>query len=99
MPELQVLHDKYAARGFAVLGVSIDEGGPEKVQKLVKSKKFTYPMALDSEQEPTWEKFRVKAIPAAFLVDAQGQVVAQWSGKPVDVREVEEKLATLLGSD
>jgi hypothetical protein len=28
------------------------EGGPQKVQKLVDSKKFTYPMALDSAKEP-----------------------------------------------
>ena len=97
MPELQALHDKYARRGFTVLGVSIDEGGPGKVKKLVASKKFTYPMALDSEKAPAWERFHVKAIPAAFLVDQQGRVIAQWTGAPANARELEEKLVSLLG--
>ena len=66
MPELQALHDKYAARGFRVVGISIDEGGASKVKKYVKSKKLTYPIAVDSEKSPAWEAFRVKAVPAAF---------------------------------
>ena len=98
MPELQALHDKYAERGFTVLGVSIDEGGPQKVQKLVDSKKFTYPMALDSAQEPTWERFHVQAIPAAFLVDRDGRIVAQWTGIPAGAHEVEAKVEELLGT-
>ncbi len=96
MPELEVLHQKYAGRGFSVLGVSIDEDGAEKVRKFIAAKKFTYPIGIDSAAESTWERFHIKAIPAAFLVDQQGQVVAQWTGTPVDIREVEAKLGALL---
>jgi peroxiredoxin/YHS domain-containing protein len=98
MPEMQALHDKYAARGFTVLGVSIDTGGPAKVQKFVTSKKFTYPMALDTDQTPTWERFQVKAIPAAFLVDRDGRIVAQWTGIPAESRELEAKIEALLAA-
>lgn len=96
MPELQALHDKYAGQGFSVIGVSIDEGDPEKVKKFVASKKITYPIAIDSDKEPAWDRYRVKAIPAAFLVDQEGRIVAQWTGVPADVKEVEEKLSSLL---
>ena len=78
MPELQSLHEKYRARGFSVVGVSIDEGkdAARKVKKFVDAKKITYPIVIDSEKSPTWERFRVKAVPAAFLVDQEGRIVA-----------------------
>lgn len=99
MPELQALHTKYALRGFTVVGVSIDEGDRSKVKKYVTSKRFTYPIAVDTEKDPAWESYRVKAIPAAFLLDRQGRIVAQWTGAPANMREVEKHLETLLKTD
>jgi thiol-disulfide isomerase/thioredoxin len=96
MPELQKLHDKYQARGFLVLGVSIDEDGEEKVKRFVAAKRITYPIALDSEDDPTWDAFKVTALPASFLVDGQGRIVARWTGT-ADLAEVEAKLQTILG--
>jgi len=99
MPELQSLHKKYADRGLSVVGISIDEGGPAKVRKFVESKKFTYPIAVDSDKAPAWDAFRVKAVPAAFLLDRDGRVVAQWTGAPADASELERKLEELLRVD
>jgi peroxiredoxin/YHS domain-containing protein len=99
MPELQVMHEKYADRGFSVVGISIDEGGMDKVRKFVSSKKLTYPIALDSEKDPAWESFRVKVVPAAFLIDREGRIVAQWTGAPADRGELEKALEELLRVD
>ena len=99
MPELQALHDKYADRGFSVVGVSIDESGPAKVKKFVSSKKFTYPIAMDSGKNPAWDAFRVKAVPAAYLIDREGNIVAQWTGAPANGKELEEKVEALLTSN
>ena len=103
MPELQALHAKYAERGFAVVGVSIDEGGPAKagakVKKFVAAKKFTYPMAVDKDQGAAWEAFQVKAVPAAFLLDREGKLVAAWTGTSVPAKELEAKLEGLLAAD
>lgn len=98
MPELQALHDTYRSRGFSVVGISIDEGkdAARKVKKFVDAKKITYPVGIDREKSPAWERFRVKAVPAAFLVDQEGRIVAQWTGSAADVRELEEKLGALL---
>lgn len=94
MPDLQKLHDRYAGRGFAVVGVSIDEGGAKDVQPfLARRKQLTYPMLLD--QNGVWEKWGVRAIPAMFLVDRDGRIVRQWTGK-VDKKEVERAVAALL---
>lgn len=99
MPELQALHDKYKDRGFTVVGISIDEDGPAKVKKYVRAKKITYPIAMDSEKDPAWESFKVKAVPAAFLIDRQGQLVAQWTGSAAPRAELEKALEKLLAVD
>lgn len=99
MPELQALHEKYASRGFAVVGVSIDEGGDAKVRKFVAGKKLTYPIALAAGSPAAWEAFRVKAVPAAYLLDREGRIVAQWLGAPADAKEVESRLESMLKVD
>jgi hypothetical protein len=43
--------------------------------------------------------YRVKAVPAAFLVDRDGKIVAQWTGRTVDAAELEARLADLLKVD
>jgi peroxiredoxin len=97
MPELQALHVKYAPRGFTVVGVSIDENADAKVRKFVEKKRITYPIAIDSKQSPVWEKYRVKGVPAAFLIDREGRIVAQWTGVAPKASEIEEELVALLG--
>ena len=97
MPELQALHARFAGRGFTVVGVSIDEAkDARKVKKFVAAKGITYPVALDGAQASAWERFRVKAVPAAFLVDRDGRIVAQWTGTSTDAAALERMLETML---
>lgn len=98
MPELQALHEKYRNQGFMVAGISTDEGGEAKVKKFVASKKYTYPIALDAAKNPAWEAFGVRAIPAAFLLDREGRIVAQWTG-PLPVAEVEERIRAMTAAN
>jgi thiol-disulfide isomerase/thioredoxin len=93
MPELQKLHDKYSSKGFSVVGVSIDEKGARDVEPFLAKRKFTYPMLLD--QAGNWQKWGVRAIPALFLLDKNGQIVRQWTGK-ADKKEVERAVAELV---
>ena len=95
MPELQKLHDTYSKDGFTVLGLSIDEGGPAKVKKFMAAKKYSYPIALDSEKTPTWEAYGVKGVPSAYLVDREGKIVAEWRGV-VDPTQIEAAVKNLL---
>lgn len=95
MPELQKLHQRHAAKGFSVVGISIDEEH-DKAKQFAAKKKLGYPVYLDATETPAWSTFHVRAIPAVFLVDAQGRIVQQWLGK-VDMKEVEQAVAKLVG--
>lgn len=87
MPDMQKLQEKYAAKDFTVVGISIDDEGIKKVSPfLAKSKvKFTYPILLDSGE--TWKQWGVKSVPSVMLVK-DGQILKHWSGK-IDVKEIE----------
>jgi peroxiredoxin/YHS domain-containing protein len=93
MPDVEKLHVKYAPKGFMALGVSIDEDGIRKVKPFLDKRKFTYPIVLDAAGQ--WKSWSIRAIPAMFLVDKDGRIVRQWTGK-VDRNEIEKAVAGLL---
>lgn len=99
MPELQALHARYAARGLTVLGVSIDEKADAKVKQFIADKVFTYPVAVDSARQPAWQAYRVKSIPAAYLIDRDGRIVAQWTGAAAPAEELEARVRALVGGE
>lgn len=88
MPELQKLRDNYADKGLEVIGVSIDEKGMKAVKPFAAKKKFTYPLALDYADKPLWHALKVRSIPALFLVNREGKILRQWTGKP-DKKQLE----------
>ena len=99
MPALQKLHDKYSAKGFSVVGISIDEEGAKKVKPFLAKRKFTYPILLDLDtKSPVWKAFGVHGVPALFLIDRNGQIVRQWTGK-VNHKEVEKSVAELVDGE
>lgn len=97
MPELERLHQEYSRKGLVVLGVSVDDPPAHKKAKdLVKSKQYGYRFAFDRSDKPSWPDWGVQAIPAAFLIDRKGQIVAQWTGIPADPAEVEAAIEEAL---
>jgi peroxiredoxin len=96
MPALQKLHDKFAPKGFTVLGISTDEE-KKKVKPFIEKHKIAYPILLDAEESPAWEIYKVKVIPMMFLIDAKGQIVKQWVGE-ADMKEVESAIAGLVAT-
>jgi peroxiredoxin/YHS domain-containing protein len=96
MPDLQKLQEKYAEKGLSVVGISIDEKGAEKVKPFLSKRKFTYTMLLDKDTaHPTWKAFGVHGIPALFLINREGVIVQQWTGK-VEMKEVKKAVEALL---
>ena len=97
MPRLQKLYSAYSDKGFDVLGVSIDEDKDrvEKIKKMVDKLDISYPILVDAKQTPAWHQFKVKAIPAMYLLDEGSQIVAQWVGK-IDYDEVEKEILRRL---
>ena len=74
IPELQAIHDKYAARGLEVVGVSLDEGDPAGVKAFVAEHKMTYPIVLDSEGKLA-NVLQTSVLPTTVLVDHNGNIV------------------------
>ncbi len=93
MPLLNELHGDSRVK---VIGIAIDEEPGKVVPKFVKQEKLRYPIALDGGKSPAWYAYHVAAIPAMFLIDTEGQIVAEWRGefKPEDVRQAVEQLLT-----
>lgn len=88
------LYAKYKDKGFEILGVSLDDKKTEWT-KAVKKDKITWLQLNDSRG---WDamsaaKWQVDAIPASFLIDKDGNVVAINAEK----KELEDKIRQLLG--
>ncbi len=95
MPSLQQLHERYAGKGLAVLGVSTEVEGEKKVPPFIAKHKISYPIFLDSADEPAWEKYKVKVMPMLFLINRKGQIVQQWTGE-VAQQEVERTIVRIM---
>ena len=74
IPELQAIHDRYASRGFEVVGVSVDESGVEPVRQFVEEQKMTYPVVLDPEGKLA-NILQTSVLPTSIIVDRQGKIV------------------------
>ena len=97
MPRLQKLHGEHSGRGFEVWGVSIDEGEDRirKIERMADKLDISYPILVDAKPTPAWYLFKVKAIPAMYLLDGEGRIAAQWTGK-IEYQDVEREVLGLL---
>ncbi|RUM36315.1 MAG: TlpA family protein disulfide reductase, partial [Desulfobulbus sp.] len=76
---LKKLQVEYGPQGFSVLALSVDEGGPQIVEKLIKLEKINYPVLLADRS--TADNFGgIGGIPTSFLVNAQGNIVKRYTG-------------------
>lgn len=95
LPEIAALHTEFAARDLIVLGVNIDTDA-KKRDKFLKKHSYAHPILFDDPASPAWQAFGVQAIPAAFLIDREGRIVQQWTGR-VDIAAVRAAVTAALG--
>jgi len=74
IPELKKMHEKYGARGFEVVGVSVDEGGPQPVRDFVKENAINYPVALDAQGHIA-NLLQTTVLPTSLVIDRSGKIV------------------------
>jgi thiol-disulfide isomerase/thioredoxin len=79
LPELQAMHDKYSAQRFKVIGVSLDEGGPDVVKEFVQTEKITFPIAHDPEGKLA-TLLQTTVVPTSLLIDRSGHIVWKQAG-------------------
>ena len=79
MPSLQRLEKKFAGRKFRVVGVNIGEGAP-RIRQFLESTPVSFAILRDAESE-VMKAWRVRMLPASFLVDRRGMLRYQLTGE------------------
>jgi len=98
MPAMDSLYRAYAARGFRIAAISVDEPSLEGVRKFVAEHQISFDVLNDSSRR-IMEIYQATAVPESFLVDRTGHIIriaqlaAPWNS-PQNRRIVEELLAT-----
>ncbi len=82
MPRVVQTYQKYSARGFEVVAVAMSYDRADYVLNFVKTREIPFPVALDVDGSVARAYGNVKITPMFFLIDAQGQVIKRWVGKP-----------------
>jgi thiol-disulfide isomerase/thioredoxin len=79
VPVLNQLQSEFAASGFSVIGLSVDQHGSANVAKFVEEEGVSYPVLM-ARSKTTKDFGGVYGIPVAFLVNKSGTVVKKYTG-------------------
>ena len=100
LPNVKTNYEKYHDKGFEVVGISLDRSR-EPLDKFIEKEEISWTQLYDEEiqkdkgwNHPMAEYFGINAIPAAILVDKEGNVVSLRARGP----ELTKLLESLLGS-
>jgi cytochrome c biogenesis protein CcmG/thiol:disulfide interchange protein DsbE len=84
----------YGGKDFAVIGVSLDDGGWNIVKPFLAKANIPYRILLGDS--PTAEKYGIQSMPDTFLIDRKGRVAAAYSAGVADKADVETNIKTIL---
>lgn len=92
-PNIVNVYDEYKDRGFTVLGVSLDKDREKWLQAIEKDGlEWNQVSNLKFWQDPIAKDYNIKAIPASFLLDEDGKIIAQNLRGPALKQKIEELL-------
>ena len=92
-PNVVALYNEFHSKGLNIVGVSLDKDAAKWKDAIAKDKlTWTHVSNLKFWDEPIAIQYEVQSIPATFILDASGKVVAR------DLRgeELRAKIASLL---
>lgn len=93
-PNVVAIYDEFHSKGLNIIGVSLDEDSTKWKEAIAKDKLiWTQVSNLKGWEDPIAKQYKVESIPATFILDQSGNVVAQ------DLRgdELKAKIIKLLG--
>lgn len=94
-PNVVRIYNKYHDKGLEIIGVSLDrQGQKDKWLKAIEDDKLTWHHVsnLDYFNDPVARQYNIQAIPATFILDADGKIVA----KNLRGQALEDKIAEML---
>ena len=95
-PNVVALYNEFHQKGFNIIGVSLDNNADKWKEAIIKDElTWNHISNLKQWKEPIAELYNVKSIPATFLLDEKGNIVA------TDLRgeELRAKVTEMLGSN
>jgi thiol-disulfide isomerase/thioredoxin len=94
IPQFVELQKRYGNKGLTVIGVSLDEQGPEVVKKFAKRFGVNYPIVIGNEKVA--EAYGgIEGIPTTFVIDREGRIVGSHIGyndKAIFEKEIQSLL-------
>jgi peroxiredoxin len=96
IPWFSEFQSKYGAKGFAVVGVSMDDGGWKILHPFLAENQVPYRMLLGDQ--PTADRYEIKNLPDTFLIDRQGKIAAAYRAVLADRSDIEGHIEALLSS-
>ncbi len=78
IPSFNKLHDEYGAKGVAVVGVSMDDEGAERVRPFLKKHPMDYTVALGSDAVS--KQFSLEELPVTVIFDRSGKQIKRFAG-------------------
>jgi peroxiredoxin len=93
IPWFSEFERKYRSQGFAVVGVSLDDGGWPVVKPFIETARVPYRILLGDA--PTSKKYSIGSMPDTFVIDRSGRIAAVYFGL-VDRNNVEANIKSVL---
>jgi peroxiredoxin len=94
IPWFSEFQKAYRARGFAVVGISMDESGWSVVKPFLTETHVPYPILLGDD--PIAQRFGIQSLPDTFLIDRRGKVAAAYRAGLVDKSNIDANIKALL---
>ena len=93
LPNVKRIYETYKDSGLAVIGIGLDHD-TDQLNKTIKDKSIPWPQMFDGKawEGPLVKAYGVDGIPATYLLNSSGQIVA------MDLRggELEKKIGEML---
>lgn len=82
MAQIAALHDRFKARGFETVAVSMHYDAPASVAHYASTRQLPFGVVIDNTGAIAQSFGNVDATPTTFLIDQRGRIVARVVGAP-----------------
>jgi peroxiredoxin len=95
MPQVVATHEKFRARGYDTLAVSMEYDPPAEVIRFAEERKLPFGVAIDNTGEIAQRFGNVKLTPTSVLINRRGEIVERYVGEP-DFAALQRRVEMLL---
>ena len=95
IPDFIRLQDQYGSKGFAVIGISVDQNGKRILPRFAQALRINYPILLGTSKVIR-DYGNIYALPASFLIDRDHRILKHYTGM-VTKDELEPIIVNALG--